>query len=608
MKAFVDAAEHRRVDSWLTAVCLALGAGLYATSLRNGFAFDDIPIIANNPIVRELEGLLRYFSSSYWGPSTSVESAYRPMTLRVFAVQWMIGSGSPWPFHFVATVLYGICCALAYGMARSMLAPVGAAVAALAFTVTPLHVEAVANVVGQAELWVFAWTAIAFLLYVEARREPTVRPMRLAAIVGAYAVSLTFKEHAIVLPALLLAYECGYGVGWRRLLRPEATSARVIVLASGVAAAVFVAVRAEISTGDSSQWDIRDFGVVERSIVMLRLLPTIMRLLLWPAHLAADYSPQFISATTDLDGAFAAGAAILLGLVVGAWYAARRAPAITVGILWAAIAWLPVSNIFFRSGVLIAERTLFLPSFGIALALGALTPAVLRLLAPLRVLRMTVVAVAGCVLVLGGARTLERIPAWEDNAAVFAQMTVDTPTNARAWAALAEYYNMVARAEPADSMYRKAMELDPGHRLIELNYGLFLQGVGRFDEAAPIFRRFLEVMPDATSAHLGLVSCLLATRQYSSARLAILDAQAQDINYGLFRRLRRSTDSLLVATDTIDARNRWAREGRPFDRSERRFLLTMARGRVWSASLRRRLQEMQATAVPDNPASAGRAP
>ncbi|MBA3853425.1 MAG: hypothetical protein C0503_03360 [Gemmatimonas sp.] len=582
------------MDGWITAACLALGVGLYATSLRNGFAFDDVPIIANNPIVRELEGLLKYFSTSYWGPSTSVDSAYRPMTVRLFAVQWMLGNGSPWTFHLVATVLYGICCALAYGVARTMLAPLGAAVGALAFAVTPLHVEAVANVVGQAELWVFAWLAIAFLLYVEARLEPTLRPLRAMAIVGAYGIALNFKEHAVVLPAMVLGFELIFGLGWKRLWRAEGTGTRTIVLGMGLIAAAFVAVRLQVSTGDSAQWDLRDFGFVERSIVMLRLMPTILRLLLWPAHLAADYSPQFVSATPNFDADFVIGAAMVVVLTTAAVLARRRAPAITFGLLWAAVAWLPVSNLLFKSGVLVAERTLFLSSFGVALAVGACAAPLLRALAPVRVMRVTVTALAGCALLLGAARTLQRIPAWEDNAAVFAQMTVDTPSNARAWAALAEYYNMVAREAPADSMYRKALELDPGHRLIELNYGLFLQGLWRCDEAIPIFRRFLIEMPNATSAHLGLVSCLLATSQYSRARLAILDGQAQDINYGLFRRLRRSTDSLLVVTDSVDARNRWAREGRPFDRTNRRFLITMARGRVWNAAQRRRLQEMQA--------------
>ena len=597
MNLFRDAEEHRRLDTWLTVACLALGVALYLASLRNGFAFDDVPIVANNPIVTKLESLLTYFSSSYWGPSTNVESAYRPMTLRVFALQWLMGSGSPWTFHLVATLLYGCCAALAYAMGRTMLAPAGAGFAAVAFAVTPVHVEAVANVVGQAELWVFVWTAIPFLLYVDARRTDTLRPMRVAAIVGAYFIGLTFKEHAIVLPALLLGYEMLYGVGARRLLQADGRAARVMILATGIAAAVFVAVRMQIANADSPQWDIRDFGIVQRTIVMVRLMPTIARLLLWPAHLAADYSPQFVSAEPALDLAFWGGMGIVVTVTAAAVLEWRRAPAVSMGVLWAAIAWLPVSNLLFKSGVLIAERTLFLPSFGVALALGACVTPLYEALQPLRVARMAIAAFVGTALCLGAMRTLDRIPAWEDNAAVFAEMTVDTPTNARAWSALAEYYNMVGRAGAADSMYRRAIELAPGQLLIELNYALFLQGVRRCDDAEPIFRRFLVEMPNATSAHLGLVSCLLSSRRYSDARFALLEGQAQDLQFALFRRLRRSTDSLLVATDTVDARNRWAREGRPFDRTGRPFLLTMARGRLWSAAARRRLQEVQASAA-----------
>ena len=38
---------------------------------------------------------------------------------------------------------------------------------------------------------------------------------------------------------------------------------------------------------------------------------------------------------------------------------------------WIAIAFLPVSNLLFSTGVLLAERTLYLPSVGLALAAGA---------------------------------------------------------------------------------------------------------------------------------------------------------------------------------------------------------------------------------------------
>ena len=41
------------------------------------------------------------------------------------------------------------------------------------------------------------------------------------------------------------------------------------------------------------------------------------------------------------------------------------------GLGWIAIAFSPVANLLFPTGILVAERTLYLPSVGLALAVGA---------------------------------------------------------------------------------------------------------------------------------------------------------------------------------------------------------------------------------------------
>src|SRR5205823_3350435 len=55
--------------------------------------------------------------------------------------------------------------------------------------------------------------------------------------------------------------------------------------------------------------------------------------------------------------------------LVLAWRRKRQLEVYGLG--WIAIAFLPVSNLLFSTGILIAERTLYLPSIGLALATGA---------------------------------------------------------------------------------------------------------------------------------------------------------------------------------------------------------------------------------------------
>ncbi len=159
-------------------------------------------------------------------------------------------------------------------------------------------------------------------------------------------------------------------------------------------------------------------------LTALAALADVVRLLLFPLHLRADYSPiERTAVHSAFDLRFLLGLALLLGwaaLVRLAWRRGRRIEALGLG--WIGIAYLPVANLLFPVGLLVAERTLYLPSGGLAVALGAL----LRDLQPRRL------AVAlGIVLVLGGARTALRVPIWRNDRTVALSMLRDAPWSYR---------------------------------------------------------------------------------------------------------------------------------------------------------------------------------
>src|SRR6185436_6749856 len=74
----------------------------------------------------------------------------------------------------------------------------------------------------------------------------------------------------------------------------------------------------------------------------------------------------------------ALGLLIVIGVAAAAWLARRRIPVLTFGVVWLAIGLLPVSNVLIPTGIVLAERTLFLPSIGLVIALGGLAAWLLR--------------------------------------------------------------------------------------------------------------------------------------------------------------------------------------------------------------------------------------
>jgi len=181
-------------------------------------------------------------------------------------------------------------------------------------------------------------------------------------------------------------------------------------------------------------------------------LADVVRLLVAPLTLRVDYSPAERTIVRSLlDGRFVLGLlclALWAGLLTLAWRKGRRIEAFGLG--WIAIAFLPVSNLLFSTGVLLAERTLYLPSVGLALAAGA---ALARL--PASRLRPII-----AVLVLaGGIRSALRVPVWHDDFAVTQSILEDSPDSYRGPARMAVIYQSHRQPARALGALREAMKI-----------------------------------------------------------------------------------------------------------------------------------------------------
>src|SRR5439155_950465 len=98
---------------------------------------------------------------------------YRPLVIAGFALDWLLGS-TAW-FHTVNLAWHAAASVAVAALARRWTDSTGALVAGLLFAVHPLHVEAVANVVGRAELMAALFTLLAVYaaLVHESPGEPT---------------------------------------------------------------------------------------------------------------------------------------------------------------------------------------------------------------------------------------------------------------------------------------------------------------------------------------------------------------------------------------------------------------------------------------------------
>src|SRR5207249_7622711 len=167
--------------------------------------------------------------------------------------------------------------------------PVVGLIAGLLFAVHPVHVEAVANVVGRAELMAAAGYAAALVCAIRAGRKPTY----LAGVAAGAAFAIASKEIAVTLPAaafLVLARRADLRIAWR-----AAVAATVPIVAYFIVQG-FVGIRTFYAGGLAV--GLEHVGFLARSLAMERLSLQWWRLFLFPAHLSADYSPGELTVAT----------------------------------------------------------------------------------------------------------------------------------------------------------------------------------------------------------------------------------------------------------------------------------------------------------------------
>ena len=531
---------------------VVLTALVCAPSLANGFAYDDVPIVRDNPRIHELAAPWTYATQSYW-PLGHGEFLYRPLTIWLLAAEWAVGAGSPLPFH-LANVLLTIASVLAvYWLTRRILSPGWSCVSGAIFAVHPVHVEAVGNVVGQAELAMGLAATLSVALYVRARQADRLGiGSRFAIALLAVAAALA-KEQGFVVPALIGLAELTIlgrrGRDWRRL---AALGALLGAGLAGVLGARTVVLHG--LGGGAPAAAIRGLDAGGRLLTMLAMVPHLFRLMLWPAHLRADYSPPEFSAMTQLGPAHLMGVTLLVATAVGAWLAWRVGErGVAFGIGWTALAWLPVSNLLFPTGVLIAERTLFLPSVGVAIALASGAGLLARRLEEPR-LRLALASLGALLLLTGAIHGAARQPIWADGSTLFPQMIRDSPRSYRAHVAYGRFLTEQGDSIGAEAELRAAAALYAGDPVVYLDLGQMLRASGRCGEAIPLFERAAAVAGEfeLVMARSRIFECRMAMGDYAGAR----QGAAREVAAGAheFARMLARADSALAAQGLSGAR------------------------------------------------------
>ncbi len=508
-----------------TIALLALAATI--TSIGHDFTFDDRYVVKLNGRVHVLKDVWRLFAQSYW-PKELGGDGYRPVTMSLFTVQWAIGHGAPWVFH-LGNILLAIAAALAvFWCARSVLSDRAAWVAAALFAVHPVHVEVTGNVVGQSELVVAICLTLAVGLYVRQRLAGPLATRDMLAILALFAVGLLAKEHAIVLPALLVAAELT--VIRRGSLRARFDEERVLALSIVAVAVAYLYVRGLIQRDNLAGFvpypifRYLNMSAWDRIGTMMTEIPRVAQLLVFPTHLSGDYSPADVYVSKGFELVQLPGLFICAGVLLLAVALRRRSPVASFGLLWLVASYLPVSNLLIPAGFITAERTLFFPSVGVVLVAGALAEWLVAH-GERRERRLAAVLCAA-LLALGVGRSIDRQRVWKSNDVFFPQLVKDAPLSYRAHFLLARHRGQQNRLRETDLEYRRAIRLFPYDASMTLSIASAYARTGLCKPANSLFEWGFGVDSLTGEGRYDYAACLANEKRWSDARREALRGMA----------------------------------------------------------------------------------
>jgi tetratricopeptide (TPR) repeat protein len=450
----------------------ATAAVVYANSLRNDFAYDDVHIISENTDIQSLGTLPGALLKPYWpGQYGKQLGLWRPTTTGLLGLEYAVAGEDPLLYHLVNVVAHAGVSALVVLLLAELMTLPAAFAGGLLFAVHPVHTEAVANVIGIAEVLPALFYLGACLLHLRGGdRTSWGRALGMGVL---YALAFGGKESAVTLPGVLFLLDAA-----RRRLAPDDLAGylrrrwRLYATLAAVAGAM-LAVRLRILGSIAHPFGPLGADLladVPRIWTLADVWSHYVRLLVFPMDLSSDYSPDVIPISLTWHGNNVAGVVLALAILVGALVAWRRsdmgrgrttAKAAAFGVVWFIITISPVSNVLFLSGVLLAERTLYLPSVGFVAAVGWL---VVRLARERRV-----VAWGGVAVVVGlmSWKTWSRNATWRDNITVFGTMIQDYPYSGRSQWVLGDLFFQKGRPEQGLVSYRAAINiLGPHYQLI----------------------------------------------------------------------------------------------------------------------------------------------
>jgi tetratricopeptide (TPR) repeat protein len=481
----------------LYALIFIASIAVYLNTTLNGFVWDDGAMVVANEHIRSLgPSSLKLFFTSGKAHNHAIGEIYRPLSLVSYAIDYKLFGLNPAGFHATNVLLHAINSALVFGLMLLIIGDRAASLAAaLVFAVHPIHTEAVAWIKDRDDLLSLLFMLLAFYHYAKARGAWK----GIAVSLGLFALALSAKEMAIVLPPLLALYIICF--------QPEKIMERetyIKLLPFFIMTGAYFFVRTLV-LGQVAQGAYMGGGLYPAMLTMSRGVAYYMKLLVMPTGLSADYATFVVSHSVSL-GVIGSIILILAVVAAGAFAHAFSRP-FSFGVFWFFIALIPVSNVI-PVKIPIAERFLYTPSIGFSIVLGVVVAWGLKRRGSRRTASLAVLMI---LLALYSIGTIKRNAVWKDGLTLFSDVLEKHPDNLTAHINVGNHYFNLGDMPKALAHYETAASINPYDSSSLESVASVLERTVRIKEARVVYEKAVDAAknhPDRTTHDFSVPSLL----------------------------------------------------------------------------------------------------
>jgi protein O-mannosyl-transferase len=435
--------------AWVAAALFVITLLAYSNSFHSRFVIDNKFLILDDPRVHDATSanVDLIFHHTYWWP-TSELGLYRPATTLSFLFNYATLGNADHPagYHWINFLLHFLNVVLLYFLGLRMIRKFWPAVfIAALWALHPVLTESVTNIAGRADLLAAMAVLSGLLIYLRSAESTGWRRYAwLAGLISVTTIGVFSKENAVAILGVVVLYEFTF---WKErnkdteylrgaVLGCAAISLPILVMLYQRAQVLAASPLPGISFVDNP---LRGANFFSARLTAIAVMAKYLWLLIWPAKLSTDYSYSQIPIASGTVNEWIAWIAVLVVAAAIARQFAKNRACFFFG-AFAFVTFLPIANLLFVTGTIMAERLFYLPSIGLAAC------AVIALYAFGERVKVPMLApVAICLLALCfGVRTWARNIDWHDEHSIAEASVLSAPNSFKA------HFNLAVQISNSD--------------------------------------------------------------------------------------------------------------------------------------------------------------